>query len=125
MRPTTTSKVVPKPKPESFEALRQYISAACDQLLKDLKSQRVAYAVPADNVLSLIERTAHLRRESPWAVWESWALRHAIPVDDIVRQLASGVYDPRMLESLERRLRDLLGYCVLGLVMCEKKRVNR
>ncbi len=68
----------------------------------------------------MIKRVAALRNESPWAVWESWAMRHAIPIYDIL-----GIEQPRPLTAedigvLRARLRDILGYVILGLALAEE-----
>lgn len=109
-----------------FEAFRHYLDDAVTQLLIEMHDQQVAYAVPADDVTELIRAVAELQGVSPWAVWEAWALRHALPVHRMVQQLSVGptplphdtVVD---MGSLRKRLRDLLGYCVLGLVLAERE----
>src|SRR4051812_1522217 len=109
--------------PAHFEKLRQYLDEAVAQLKTDMADQSIAYAVPADDVLALIKAVAKRQGVSPWAVWEAWELRHEIPVHDFVRRA-------RMLDqndggeltavdriALRKRLRDLLGYVILALVM--------
>ncbi len=113
--------------PASFEELRKFIEQAADQLLTEMKMQQANYLVPAPNVLALMEQTAAVRGESVWDTWESWALRHAIPIHDIVKR--GGYLDGMggwILERdrvvMEKRLRDVLGYVVLALVMCAKEK---
>lgn len=92
-----------------------------------MQAQQANYLVPADNVVRLIERTADASGLSEWQVWEAWALRHAIPVRDLVRKWAHDrdvvlvLHDDADVQVMQKRLRDLLGYCVLGLVMCDRE----
>lgn len=117
--------------PAPFEALRRYAADAVDQLVQDMAAQNVAYCVPETDALALLRAVAAVRHESPWATWESWALRHAIPVHEIARRLmpddyvrtSTGGAGPSADERrvLQARLRDLLGYCILGLVLAESE----
>lgn len=109
-----------KDQPASFEALRQYLQTAVDQLVADLERQQVNYVVPSDNVLFLLERTAAVQRRTFWEEWESWALRHAIPIHDLVDAMSERPLTPEQLEVMRKRLLDLLGYAVLGIVACER-----
>lgn len=120
--PKANTKVVVGP-PASFEDLRRYVTDAVTQLIEELADQRINYAVPADNVLALLEQTATVRSEPVWSVWESWALRHAIPIHELVEvSLVCGAdgLEAEQVDVMRKRLRDLLGYCVLGLVLCER-----
>lgn len=101
--------------PETFEALRQYIQAAAEQLISNMAQQQVNYLVPAQNILALIDATARVQGTSSWSVWESWALRHAIPVHEAIKQEKTDT------DAMQSRLRDLLGYCILGLVLTERE----
>lgn len=105
-------------RPASFEALRGYLQTAVDQLVVDLQAQQVNYVVPGDNVLALLERVGHVQGRGFWDEWESWALRHAIPIHDLIQGPSLGLAD---IETLRKRLNDVLGYCILGLVACERR----
>lgn len=118
------------PAPAPFEAFRRFAAEAVDQLVKDMATQALAYAVPAEEPLALIKTIARIRRESPWSTLDSWALRHAVPVHELATRLmpddyvrtSTGAVGPSAEERrvLQARLRDLLGYCVLGLVLAEE-----
>lgn len=116
----------PTAPPAPFEALRQYAAEAVDQLVVELQEKQVGYHVPAGDALALLKAVAKVREESAWQVWEAWAIRHAIPVHCIVADMGAGDGGRERLEPttderrvLQARLRDLLGYCVLGLVLAE------
>jgi hypothetical protein len=110
------------PRPASFEAMRLFLQQAADQLAKDLEQQRLNYPMSGD-VLSLLDRVAHVTGMSVWEVWRSWALRHALPVDSLIDKGAVDTWTPDDHRAMAARLRDLLGYCVLGLTICERNDV--
>lgn len=100
--------------PQQFEDLRKFLSTAVDQLLVDMQQQSVDYALAdKQDALELLRRVAKVQEMSSWHVWEAWALRHALPIHDMVPAPDVTV--------MRKRLYDLLGYCVLGLLMCEKE----
>lgn len=99
-----------------FEELRKYLTQAVDQLLQEMAAQQIAYAVPSDDVVQLLRRVALVQDRTVWQEWESWALRHAIPVHDFIKR---GPLTEAEQRVIHKRLMDLLGYCVLGLVMSE------
>ncbi len=100
----------------AFESLRRYATEAVAQLTVEMAQQQQNYNVPADDVLALIKAVAEVTAQSPWDVWENWALRHAIPVHEIIQ---SGKAETNH-STLRARLRDLHGYILLGMVMCEE-----
>jgi hypothetical protein len=108
------------PPPAPFEALRQYLLDAVEQLLHEMADQQVRYLIPAGDALRLLERVADLKARSPWHVWEAWALRHALPVHDLVEASQEDPLTPEQRAIMKSRLRDLLGYALLGLVLVEK-----
>lgn len=100
-----------------FEAMRKLFQDAADQLAQNLAEQRENYPMAGD-VLALIDAVAARSDLTPWKVWQSWALRHWIPIETI---LAKGDR-PGDRAALEKRLRDMLGYCVLGLAICARRK---
>jgi hypothetical protein len=107
--------------PAPFEKLRQYLDEAVGQLVTDMRDQQIAYAVPADELTALVESVAAVRHETVWDVWETWALRHVVPIHIVVeRQTTLGTISESDKTVLRKRLRDALGYCILGLLLIEK-----
>ncbi len=100
-----------------FEHLRKFAAKAVEQLIVELVEKQQTYNVPANDVLALMKAVARVRHESTWDVWESWALRHAIPIHEVISQLAGNDPAPWERQLLEKRLQDALGYAILGLVM--------
>ncbi len=78
--------------------------------------------MPADNVCALLEAVARVKGRGVWDEWESWALRHAIPVHELVAKAGLPGDGLTVADRLVlcKRLRDLLGYCLLGLVLAER-----
>lgn len=105
----------------AFETLRKYMTEAVEQLTREMAGQQTDYCVPSDDVVALIRSVAAAQDTSIWQTWESWALRHAIPVHRIVRHaiMLDDELPPSDLAIMEKRLRDLLGYAILGLVMAK------
>lgn len=110
--------MIPADPPAHFEKLRQYLDEAVAQLKTDMADQSIAYAVPADDVLALIKAVAQRQKASPWTVWEAWELRHEIPVHDFVRRDGGRLTSAERI-ALRKRLRDMLGYVILGILMTE------
>lgn len=102
-----------------FEALREYLDQAVEQLVKDMLAQSIAYRVPADDVLRLVRRVAAIEDRSALLTLRGWALRHVIPINDFIETTIERDLTPVECTALERRLRDALGYCVLALVLVE------
>jgi hypothetical protein len=116
------------PTPAPFEHLRHYAEQAVEQLLREMADQAVRYAVPADDVLALLRRVATIQRDSPWEVWETWALRHALPVHDLIRRARrrdNPTFSDEERAILRARLRDLFGYALLGLVLTEEDSLDK
>lgn len=100
----------------TFERFRAFADEAVTQLLQEMAEKRLTYPMAPDgDALTLVRTVATLQHTSPWQVWEGWALRHAIPVHYAI-EMGAEAY-PAMLR---KRLRDLLGYCVLGLLLAEE-----
>jgi hypothetical protein len=108
------------PPPAPFEALRQYACEAIAQLLREMADQQVRYLIPADDALALVEQVARVKGTSAWDIWEDWALRHALPVHELVRQSQTRPLTAADRVILKARLRDLFGYALLGLILTEK-----
>lgn len=107
--------------PQTFEDLRGYFDAAVQQLTVDLQVQAKAYDLrPTESVLALIDGVAAVQGVPAWHVWESWALRHLLPMLRLVRKGATTELDAAEVAVLRKRLRDALGYCVLAQVLAER-----
>lgn len=107
------------PPPAPFEALRQYATAAVEQLLREMADQAVRYVVPAENVLALLETIAAARHKSPWDVYLDWVWRHGVPAHQLMETATTRPLTPDERLALRARLRDLFGYALLGLVLTE------
>jgi hypothetical protein len=106
----------------TFERFRAFADEAVTQLVQEMAEKRVEYpSGVAGNVLTLLDDVAHIQRFSPWTVWESWALRHALAVHNLLLQ-DDELNDLQNKIAMRTRLRDLLGYCVLGLLLAERDR---
>lgn len=101
-----------------FETMRKLFQDAADQLAVNLSDQRENYPMAGD-VLALIDAVAERMGTGPWTVWQSWVLRHWIPVEETLDQ---PVLTQKEYAALEKRLRDMLGYCVLGLALCARNK---
>lgn len=111
----------PEKNPAAFEHLRQYLDDAVNQLLVDMKDQAIAYAVPTNDIVELVKAVAERLNQHPLMVWQSWDLRHQIPIERFSAR-ANNVVPLADFEvkALRKRLRDRLGYTILGLVLTEK-----
>ncbi len=108
-----------KPAPAPFERVRAFLDQAVQQLTAEMVSQQARYLVPDGDILALVKAVAAVEGRTPWQVLRSWALRHAIPVNGLFDR--SCRLTSAELEIVAARLRDLLGYVVLGLVVCEEE----
>lgn len=75
------------------------------------------------DVLGLLKATAVRRGVSVWDVWQDWAWRHVIPIEEIISQMSVPDCMPaeRRRKILGWRLADVLGYVFLGLAMLEEE----
>lgn len=124
--PTCTARYpLNKAQPAPFEAFRKYLDDAVAQLTKEMAEQQVAYAVPpTDDITALMRACAKAEGRTVWQTWRSWALRHLVPVQWVIDRSAGELTDAD-LQVLNKRLRDLLGYVVLGLTLCERRMQDR
>lgn len=103
----------------TFERFRAFAEQAVTQLVQEMAEKRSGYPMrqDADDVLALVKHVATVQGLSPWLVWETWALRHAVVVHQLVPTDASQAVNTA---AMRKRLMDLLGYCVLGLLLADE-----
>lgn len=111
-----------------FENMRRQLEVAVEQILDEMSDQRANYAVPdSGTAVDLIRAQAAVEESSPWRVWRTMALRHLLPIHWMVSRLTTpqARLSDVELATMKKRLRDVLGYSMLGLIMVQDEEQRR
>ncbi len=102
-----------------FESMRQLLQQATEQLATELEGQPQTYPMAGD-VLALLDETAREEGLSVWQVWSCWGTRHRLPIRTLVQSSRQRDLTADETTAMRARLMDALGYCILGLAICER-----